>query len=273
MDHAALQSLFGDRDFGFSMHVTPADPKEFFQPSPQAERILAERVRWLRSDGERHLQAAPDVDRFIDGARDFFAGIGNQESRSDAQTMIDLLAEVGRTWEPDVLIVAPNAEGDFILLAGCVCFPSGWSLEEKIGLPVHEIHGVVPGLNAAIGTRISNFLARLKPRSAWARSNWGISSTAELNQHPARGVNVLRADTSPGSIWLRLEHQLLARLPGSDAVLFAIRLQNIPLVEIGESRALRAGLRRALATMPDAVAAYKNLAAVRPALLAWLSDD
>lgn len=255
------------------MRVAPADPKEFFQASPQAERTLAERRHWLQCEGHRHLLAMPAADSFFDGFREFFAGLDDWKSQNNAPTMIELLGELGHTWEPDILIVAPNAEGEFVLVAGCVCFPSGWSLEEKIGLPVPEIHGVVPGLNAAIGTRISNFLARLKAGSAWSRSNWGISSTAELNQHPARGVNVLRADTSPESIWLRLEHQLLARLPGSDAVLFAIRLQNFLLTEIRERPSLRAGLRRALATMPDAVATYKNLAAVRPSLLAWLAAD
>ena len=56
----------------------------------------------------------------------------------------------------------------------------------ELGLPVHAIHSPVPTLNENLGARIDKFLANLKPGKAWERSNWGLSRSAELNQHPTR---------------------------------------------------------------------------------------
>lgn len=168
------------------------------------------------------------------------------------------------------MLLSPTDSGTFVLRAGCVCFPSGWALEEKLGRPLEEIHGVVPGLNAVIGAKIHQFLARLKPAAGWFRSNWGLSSSPERNQHPTRAVNQLSAATPPQSVWLRVEHQVLTGLAGG-GVLFGIRLENTALTEIYSDDLLRRGVHRALATMPGEMARYKNLTAIRPALLDYLA--
>ncbi|HIL25722.1 MAG TPA: DUF3445 domain-containing protein, partial [Verrucomicrobia bacterium] len=58
----------------------------------------------------------------------------------------------------------------------------------KNGLPVHAIHSPVPTLNKNLGARIDKSLANLEPGKAWERSNWGLSRSAELNQHPTRDI-------------------------------------------------------------------------------------
>ena len=75
-----------------------------------------------------------------------------------------------------------------LFFARAVCFPSSWRPEEKNGLPVHAIHSPVPTLNKNLGARIDKFLANLEPGKAWERSNWGLSRSAELNQHPTRDI-------------------------------------------------------------------------------------
>ena len=113
-----------------------------------------------------------------------------------------------------------------------MCFPSSWRPEEKIGLPVHAIHTPVPTLNENLGSRIDKFLANLEPGKAWERSNWGLSRSAELNQHPTRDVPRLIPPISDSEAWIQIEDQVLYRLPQSGALLFGIRLVNVSLAEL-----------------------------------------
>lgn len=272
MNPATLLELFPDADYGFSMRLRPGNPADFFAPTAESSGILRERRFWLEQAPTNYRVLDPDYEalvnsvlQFADAARD-----GSANSAAAGETPAERLRQLGGGWEPDFMIVSPDASGRFGLRAGCVCFPSGWSLEEKLGLPLEEIHGVVPGLNAAVGAKIHQFLTRLKPGIGWYRSNWGISSSAEFNQHPSRAINRLTTDTPPAATWLRIEHQVLTGLPGSNAILFGIRLENVSLAAVKENAPLRSGLRRALATLPEALAAYKNLTAVRPALLDYL---
>jgi hypothetical protein len=92
----------------------------------------------------------------------------------------------------------------------------------------------------------------------------------ELNRHPRRQLPRLDATAPPNEVWLRVEHQLLFKLPQTGGVLFGIRLAHVPLWELLAVPEARVGLRRALESMPDAVAEYKGLSGIRPRLLGWL---
>ena len=272
MNLAQLGEMFPDADYTFSMKMRPGGLDSFFAPSPKATTLLAERGRWLDEASARYAAAVPDHRPLLEATWKLAANSSTLPLPKTPPNADDaLVVQLGRRWEPDFLLVAPDISGRFVLRAGCVCFPSGWALEEKLGLPLEAIHGIVPGLNAAIGEKIQQFLGRLKPGAGWQRSNWGLSSSPERNQHPTRAVNRLTADTPPESTWVRLEHQLFTRLPEVEAVLFGIRLENVPLPALAENPRLRQGFRRTLATLSDAMASYKNLAAIRPALLKYLA--
>ena len=64
---------------------------------------------------------------------------------------------------------------------------------------------------------------------------------------------------------------MLYRLPQTRALLFGIRLVNMSLAELKQFPEAQAGLHRAIATMPEEVAAYKNVTAARGHLLELLS--
>jgi hypothetical protein len=163
--------------------------------------------------------------------------------------------------------------GFFDFVAGrkwAVCFPSTWRPEEKIGLPVHAIHSPVPTLNENLGARIDKFLANLEPGKAWQRSNWGLSRSPALNQHPTRNILRLTPPFTDAEAWIRIEDQVLFRLPQTQAMLFGIRLVNVSLAELKQFPEAQAGLHRAIATMPDDVADYKNVTEAREHLLEML---
>ena len=153
-----------------------------------------------------------------------------------------------------------------------LCFPSSWRLSEKLGKTIEFIHGVVPELNTNLGPAIHKFLAGLKPGAASLRFNWGLSRSAELNQHPDRSLPRLDGSMSLEEVWLRVEEQALVALPKSHGILFGIRLVNRPLAAIRADQLARARLRRALATMPEPMAVYKGIAPARARLLELLAD-
>jgi hypothetical protein len=186
------------------------------------------------------------------------------------QTPLARCIELGRKLEPDFLLLKPDAAGVFRLLAGCVCFPSSWSLEEKMGLPLDEIHGVVPGLNTQLARPISGFLAKMAPGISWLRANWGLSRSAELNNHPSRKLPRLDASVRADEVWLRVEWQSLVALPGNAGVLFGIRIEVFSLAQVKQDAAAAEGLRRALQTMPGEMAAYKGIAPARDRIATFL---
>lgn len=181
---------------------------------------------------------------------------GEQSHRARCQRL-------GSSWEPDFLLLRAGSDGAFRFVGGVVCFPSGWSPREKLGRTVTEIHGVVPTLNPALGHQIEAFLGRINPGSGWERANWGLSRGAALNRHPGRHLPAIEAGTPFDEIFLRVEHQIFFRLPRTLGLLFGIRLSLHSLGWLMTQPEAVAGLRRALTTMPDSIAAYKGLGGIR----------
>ena len=65
-----------------------------------------------------------------------------------------------------------------------MCFPSRWTLSEKVGQNLSAIHGPVPGYAEALGGPVEALFNRLHPdRPVW-RLNWTILDTNELHPQP-----------------------------------------------------------------------------------------
>lgn len=255
---APLGKLLKGGAFEFQMGLRRGEEK-FFCNQPENTALLAERARWLAADPKCHIARESDSDEAIAETLDFVRTV-------NPGLCADSLLALGREWEPDFLLLRPDAAGVFRLVAGCVCFPSHWILREKMGKPVAEIHAPVPTLNATLGSKIDTFLAGLRADTIWERWNWGLTATNELNDHPQRGLPRLRAETPLDSAWFRSEHQAFRRMPTSSAILFAIRLDLVPLSAIAADRTLAQRLAEALQTMPAEIAAYKGLATARLSL-------
>jgi hypothetical protein len=266
-----LSELFPDEDYGFHLRVKLGPPGDFFAPTPGRDRILAERRRWLAEDPARYSfclpAGAPLLEEAIALARSWnsLPPTFSREAGPVADAGGRCVA-LGREWEADFLLLSPDDGGEMVLRAGCVCFPSSWALEEKIGQPVSAIHEPVPGLNPVLGGTITTFLRKLRPGVAFLRWNWGLSRGSELNMHPARNLPRLTPPLNVAEVFVRLEYQALVALPANRGVLFGIRLRVFPLAEVRADATGRVGLQRALATMPEAVARYKGLWAARAEL-------
>lgn len=260
MDAAApaLADLFPDGDFRLHLTLRRGEPQPFFTPAPGSGAVLNERARWVQQDPARYVAltsaGVPLADEFTRMCRTWGMSPGST------------VEHWAGAFDCDILLLSRDAVGEFRLQGGALVFPTGWALEEKMGLTLDEIHGVVPGLNPALGSPIRQFLARLKPGLAYHRDNWGLAATDELNLHPARRVSAPNVPVRLEKLWLRVEHQALVALPVSGGIVFGIRIA-LHRLDVLAGTAAAHGLARALATMPEELAVYKRLDRIRAAVV------
>jgi len=267
----SLASLFPDEDYRFQMRFDRGEAGDFFAPTLEHDALIAQRRHWLRSAPGSYAALLPDgaalLNEAVALAREWH-GIEVGGGLGDWEKCLAL----GEFWEADYLLLKCDGDGEVRLYGGCLCFPSSWRLSDKMGKPIEFIHGPVPGLNESIGPAIHKFLAGLKPGVAWLRHNWGLARDAELNHHPDRALPQLDADVRGQEVFLRVEHQALVSLPKSGGILFGIRVVNHPMAEVKADRIARVRLRRALETMPEAMAIYKGIATARRKIVEILAD-
>jgi hypothetical protein len=248
------------------MRFRRGDIASFYKNSPDHAAIIDERKKWLQQDAAKYSAALPEAQPLLAEAVEVANSVGVMASvrATPAETMLNL----GAAWEPDLLLLkAPSQESQPILLAGSVCFPSSWALEEKIGRPLDTIHAPVPTLNNQFANPVQQFLARIKPGISWERINWGLSRSPELNQHPCRKLARFDPRVNVDEVWFRAEYQSLISLPKTGGILFGIRLVIEPLVSVCKDREFQSGLARALRSMPESIAVYKGLSSSRARLL------
>jgi dimethylamine monooxygenase subunit A len=256
--------LFAASEFRWQMGLRTGDVLSFLTPTPDHAEILAERRQLL-------AESLPEYAMLLDAGEDMLAEVrrlavscGALDASEDCS-----LNAIGCALEPDFVLLQPSSSGP-VIVGGVVCFPSSWSLPEKMGRTLEETHSPVPSLNPQLGERIRTALDRLAPGVAWERENWGLARDGNRNHHPARARKRLDETVAPNELWLRVERQMLYRLPQTGGILFGIRLEITPWHELMQNEEATAGLRRSLETMPDEIASYKGLATARRRILNWL---
>jgi len=267
-----LTSLFPQEDYRFQMRFTRGLPAVFYGATPNHERVVSERNRWLtESPGTYSALLEPGVELLRETAELARQWHGFQHPSHLAPS--ELCRTLGSFWEADFLLLKMDGDGKIVLVGGCLCFPSHWRLTDKIGKPIEFIHGPVPELNKNLGASIHKFLAALKPGVLSQRVNWGLSRSTELNQHPDRRLPRLDASVRLDEVWLRVEEQALMALPESGGILFGIRIVNHPLSAMSHDPLMAAAFCHVLATMPDDMAQYKNLLEARPIIIEMLHNN
>ncbi|AZO28063.1 MULTISPECIES: DUF3445 domain-containing protein [unclassified Mesorhizobium] len=182
------------------------------------------------------------------------------------------------------LILMRRDDSGWRLAAGSLCFPSSWSLREKFGKPLQQIHAPVPGFGP--GTRPAEVINRMfdgLQGQAVERFNWSIQAGDAL-YHPLSNIQrVDRATNRPtrfpdGDInahaFIRVERQTLRKLPVSRDILFTIRIHLDPLAVLArhpDKAALAASFAEQLNALDQAQLDYKGLTADRDRLVAFLA--
>ena len=208
----------------------------------------------------------------------FLMGITQEFTFGDSSTLLmEPLEWMGRQMQGDFCLL-DQREGDLYLDAGLVTFPADWSLAFDLGMTFEEWHGPVPLAHpAGVFTRAKKFLMNLEIDQPWQRFNWTFTIGPRLDTAPeiyhlwGRDKPGVTAENAGEKVHLRVEVQVLARLPRSHGVLFSIRTYLIRLDELATHPAWAKRLRRVLASLPPEIVEYKGLANTRESVIAWLS--
>ncbi len=157
----------------------------------------------------------------------------------------------------------------------CVCVPSHWAPEDKLGLPFTAVHAPVAD-NAALLAAAPRLVQLVTAGDCWERFVWTITPSGRYDQHPGRHARApwSAADDAQAFVqacFLRAERQTFFPVgQGTRQAVFTIRVMLQPLVDAIQTPLQATRLRDSLASMSDAVLAYKNLAMAREPLLRWL---
>ena len=193
-----------------------------------------------------------------------------QESISLSQVDFDW---IGRNAQEDVVLLSNRPEKGYPIVGGCVCFPSGWSIDQKAGQSILAVHQDVPGFEQHLYAATEKLMGRLKPLKTVWRTNWGIRPTNQLDQSPrhadfiAAERDLITNENAGTSCFFRVEFQTLTRLPCGDIV-FTIHTEQCCLAELTEQQ--RRNLLGVLKTCPDDTLAYKGIAPMLSPIVSYL---
>jgi hypothetical protein len=285
----------------FTIGLKPLDPAEWIEVDRHLEAYLAEKDRLEAGHGASIFAAEPDsedaqrevlsllVDHLPARFPDTYRRAGDKMHIGSEGRMVDLaksgeapLKIAARLVQEDLVLMCRGEEG-WRLAAASLSFPSSWSLAEKFGKPLREIHRPVPQFGP--GTRSDDLIERMFDKlhgQAVVRYNWSLQPDAELYKPLSSMQRSDRAEKAaprfPGidptaAAFIRVERQTLRKLPVSCDILFTIRIHLDPLARLSnhpDRATIAASFARQLAALDRAQLDYKGLAADRDRLVAGL---
>ena len=166
--------------------------------------------------------------------------------------------------------------------SGCVpwmavCLPSFWVPREKIGHHFTAIHAPVAD-NALLMQQAARRIAQVTQGGPHERYVWTLTAHPAFDGHPQRAARRpwpigLPREELLQHTWFRHERQTFLPLPSQRQAVFTIRVRLQPLPEALRVPGLAGRLHHALATMSEAVQAYRGLTPVHHDLLAGLAAE
>ncbi|KZT12648.1 uncharacterized protein LAESUDRAFT_640177 [Laetiporus sulphureus 93-53] len=207
--------------------------------------------------------------------------------------------------QEDWALMLEGSDGRYYLQAGAIAKPGFWRLQDKIGMPLEEIHlsGNVPQYQNKLHVSMARFFRRLPVDKPVTRNNyffqvvtWPQSSAAQNNPAATidptelawsmtmhgkedktdferavmmRNVGAEDAKTGPldlATVYLRTERQTLRRLPRTGAIVFSIRVYQTCVVDLAKEPGVPGRLASAIRGWQEDVAQYKDLFAYKDIL-------
>lgn len=133
----------------------------------------------------------------------------------------DPMQMAARFVQDDLAIMFEKKDGQYYLLAGSILLAGFWRLEDKLGMPLSEIHtsGNVPGFKEKLEKGMMNFFKRVQPDKAVLRNNYFIQVDDELawsssiGDEDSEGIGWFTAEKNKTiqHHWFRSERQSLRR--------------------------------------------------------------
>jgi hypothetical protein len=285
----------------FTIGLKPLDPAGWIEVDGHLEAHLAEKDRLEAGHGSSVFAAEPGTEEaqqevlalLVDHLPARFPEI----YRRTGDTMLVgpsgravVLAKPGvpplkiaaRLVQEDLVLMRRGAEG-WRICAASLSFPSSWSLAEKFGKPLREIHRPVPHFGPE--TRSDDLIERMFDKlqgQLVERFNWSLQPDAELykplssmqrDDRAEKAVSRFPGIDAASAAFIRVERQTVRKLPASGDILFTIRIHLDPMSALrahpGRAK-IAASFAAQLAALGRPELDYKGLAADRDRLVAAL---
>lgn len=264
-------------EFRWRLGVRPLDLDDWIELGPDADGAIAAKADLNRTHPTTVFAALDDT---VDEAQEVATALVEHlrrrwpERYGDTQLDPDLHPlDAAARLVPEDLVLLVERDGGPVFGAGSVCFPNRWDLRSKIGLPMAAVHAPVARLNDQLEAPIDRFFERLTPEKSFWRLGWGVLDTADWYT-PLDGTAARRPPApAPDEHFLRVERETLRRFPRTRCVLFTIRTYVTPLPAIaGIDADVAVRLADALASLPDDVRTYKDVATTATEIIEMLLD-
>lgn len=195
----------------------------------------------------------------------------------------DPIVMCARLVQDDLALMLPRADGQYYLLSGAVLLPGFWRLEDKVGMPLSEIHtsGDVPQFKEKLERGMMSFFRRLKCEDMYARNNYFIQVDDDLawswsigpEDSSAISWNTAEKNRAVEHHHYRSERQTLRRLPKTGAVVFTIRTYFHPITEIAQEDFVPGRLASGIRSWGPDVQRYKGAEKYSEVLLEYLDKE
>lgn len=275
----------------FTIGLAQLDPDRWIEPDDQLQHYLDQKARLLArsrgavfaaEDGTQPAQS--EVLKILSDYLpaqypDIYCRNGDAMTVAGRRVALsgdDALVIAGSLVQDDLAIMQRSDRG-WHLGAAYIAFPSSWSLAEKFGRTMDEIHAPVPGFER--GTRNAELIARmfdnLPPGRFVERFNWAVNVDGSLHLPKSKSENVSAAaiELTEESAFIRIERQTLRKLPETGAIVFTIRIYSDPLALLRQRQdaaSLALSFIEQLRALDLQQAAYKGLISKRDALISAL---
>lgn len=293
-----LKTPYDGSSMPFTIGLKPLDQQAWIEVDGELTELLAEKERLIAAIPDAVFAAEPDteaaqrellallIDHLLDRYPQIYRRDGemvlvNGARRLSLAGSAGPLLTAARLVADDLVLMRRSTEG-WRLAAASLCFPSSWTLAEKFGRQLDDIHAPVPGFEA--GTRNAALIGRifdnLGPGQPVIRWNWSLQADRALYKPMSSLQRDERAATRPARFpegaagaFIRVERQTLRRLPVSGDIVFTIRIFLDPMTAFAthpDGRALALSFASQLEALDMAQLDYKGLAADRDRLSADL---
>lgn len=96
----------------------------------------------------------------------------------------DPMQMAARLVQDDFALLIEKADGQYYLFAGAIVMPGLWNLDERMGMPLSQIHiehGKVPGFKEKLERGVMSLFRRIQPDSPVQRNTWYIQGLDSMD--------------------------------------------------------------------------------------------
>ncbi|KIK45815.1 hypothetical protein CY34DRAFT_22348 [Suillus luteus UH-Slu-Lm8-n1] len=182
----------------------------------------------------------------------------------------------------DFLITQEDPDtGLYTLRAAVSTSAVGWNISQKIGKPLHEIHGPVPDYKEKMAFSMDRYFSKMPCNKPIQRGSWGLEIGEPLYLQTDEVDWSHRQHQNPNlplsDIYMRVDWQTLRRLPKSRAIVFNFKALFTPVTDFRNEPFIPKLLLKVLLEGKKVILEYKGTWHIEhkviPALREWAKEQ